>query len=62
MANGRKCVRLSLAIDFLEGKKMFKRRSDHVRKVLTLAGQSDLDNYGLVSAIFDSVMYNSVQQ
>ena len=63
MANSRKCVRLSLVIDFdsLEGK-VFKRRLDHVRKVLTPAGQSDLDNYGLVSAIFDSVMYNSVQQ
>ena len=64
MANSRKRVRLSLVIDFdsLEGKKVFKRRLDHVRKVLTPAGQSDLDNYGLMSAIFDSVMYNSVQQ
>ena len=64
MANSRKRVRFSLVIDFdsLEGKKVFKRRLDHVRKVLTPAGQSDLDNYGLVSPIFDSVMYNSIQQ
>ena len=64
MANSRKRVRLSLVIDFdsLKGKKVFKRRLEHVREVLTPAGQSDLDNYGLVSAIFDSVMYNSVQQ
>ena len=64
MANSRKRVRLSLVIDFdsLEGKNVFKRKLDHVRKVLTPAGQSDLDNYGLVSAIFDSAMYNSVQQ
>ena len=59
MANSRKRVRLSLVIDFdsLEGKNVFKRRLDHVRKVLTPAGQSDLDNYGLMSAIFDSAMY-----
>ena len=60
MANSRKRVRLSLVTDFdsLEGK-VFKRRLDHVRKVLTPAGQSDLDNYGLMSAIFDSAMYKS---
>ena len=59
MANSRKRVRLSLVIDFdsLEGKNVFKRRLDHVRKVLTPAGQSDLDNYGLMSAIFDSATY-----
>ena len=64
MANNRKRVRLSLMIDFdsQEGKNVFKRRLDHVKKVLTPAGQSDLDNYGLMSAIFDSAMYNSVQQ
>ena len=64
MANSRKGVRLSLVIDFdsFEGEKVFKRRLDHVKKVLTPAGQSHLDNYGLVSAIFDSAMYNSVQQ
>ena len=64
MANSRKRVRLSLVIDFdsLEGKNVFKRRLDHVRKVLTPAGQYDLDNYGLMSTIFDSAMYNSVQQ
>ena len=33
-------------------------RLDYVREVLTPAGQSDLDNYGLMSAIFDSAMYN----
>ena len=37
-------------------------RLDHVRKVLIPARQSDLGYYGLVSAIFDSVMYNSVLQ
>ena len=64
MANSRKRVRLSLVIDFdnLEGKNVFKRRLDHVSKVLTPAGQYDLDNYGLMSVIFDSAMYNSVQQ
>ena len=64
MANSRKRVKLSLVIDFdsLEGKNVFKRRLDHVRKVLTPAGKSDLDNCGLMSAIFDSAMYNSVQQ
>ena len=64
MANSRKHVRLSLVIDFdsLEGKNVFKKRLDHVRKVLTPAGQSDFDNYGLMSAIFDSAMYNSIQQ
>ena len=43
MANSRKHVRLSLVIDFdsLEGKKVFKRRLDHVRKVLTPAEQSE---------------------
>ena len=60
MANSRKHVRLSLVIDFdsLEGKNVFKRRLDYVREVLTPAKQSDLDNYGLMSAIFDSAMYN----
>ena len=64
MANSRKRVRLSLVIDFdsLEGKNVFERRLDHVRKVLTPAEQYDLDNYGLMSAIFDSATYNSVQQ
>ena len=64
MANSRKRVRRSLVTDFdsLEGKNVFKRRLDHVRKVLTPAGQYDLDNYGLMSAIFDFAMYNSVQQ
>ena len=64
MANSRKRVRLSLVIDFdsLERKNVFKRRLDYVRKVLTPAGQSNLYNYGLMSAIFDSAMYNSVQQ
>ena len=33
-------------------------RLDYVREVLTPAGQSDLDNDGLMSAIFDSAMYN----
>ena len=35
MASRRKRVRLSLVIDFdsLEGKNVFKRRLDHVRKV-----------------------------
>ena len=60
MASSRKRVRLSLVIDFdsLEKKNMFKRRLDYVREVLTPARQSDLDNYGLMSAIFDSTMYN----
>ena len=56
-------------IDFLvtdfdspEGKNMLKRRLDHVRKVLTPAGQYDLYNHGLMSAIFDSAMYNLVQK
>ena len=55
MASSRKRVRLSLVIEFdsLDGKNVFKRRFDHVRKVLTPAGQSDLDNYGLMSAILD---------
>ena len=59
MARSRKHVRLSLVIDFdgLEGKSVFKRRLDHVRKVLIPARQSDLDNYDLMSAIFDSAMY-----
>ena len=59
MANSRKDIRLHLVIDFdsLEGNNVFKRRLDHVRKVLTPAGQSGLDNYGLMSAIFDSTMY-----
>ena len=59
MMNSRKRVRFSLVINFdsLEGKNVFKRRLDHVRKLLTPAGQSDLDNYGLMSAIFDSAMY-----
>ena len=54
MLSSRKRVRLSPVIDFdsLEGKKVFKRRLDHVREVLTPAGQSDLDNYGLMSAKF----------
>ena len=39
-------------------KNVFKRRLDYVREVLTPAGQSDLDNYGLISAIFDSAIYN----
>ena len=54
MARSRKRVRLSLVIDIngLEGKNVFKRRLDNVKK----ARQSDLDNYGLTSAIFDSVM------
>ena len=45
MANSRKRVRLSLVIDFdsLEGKNVFKRRLDYVRKVLTPTGRSDLD-------------------
>ena len=34
---------------------VFKRRLDHVREVLTPAGQSDLDNNGLMSAIFDRI-------
>ena len=64
MANSRKRVRLSLVTDFdsLEGKNVFKRRLDYVRKVLTSAGQYDLDNYGLMSAIFDFATYNSLQQ
>ena len=55
MVRSRKHVRLSLVINFdsLEG----KRRLGHVRKVLTPARQSDLDNHGLMSAIFDSAMY-----
>ena len=55
MASSRKRVRLSLVIEFdsLDGKNVFKRRLHHVRKVLTPAGQSDLDNYGLMSAILD---------
>ena len=59
MASSRKDVRLSLVINFdsLEGKNVFKRRLDHVRKVLTPARQSDLYNYGLMSAIFDSAIY-----
>ena len=59
MASSRKHVRLSLVINFdsLEGKNVFKRRLDYVREVLTPAGQSDLDNYGLMSAIFDSATY-----
>ena len=59
VASSRKDVRLSLVINFdsLEGKNVFKRRLDHVRKVLTPARQSDLDNYGLMSAIFDSAIY-----
>ena len=54
MVSSRKLVRLSLVIDFnsLEGKNVFMRRSGHVKKVLT-PRQSDLDNYGLMSAIFD---------
>ena len=59
MVSSRKHVRLSLVIDFdsLEGNSVVKRRLDHVRKVLTPARQSDLDNYGLMLAIFDSAMY-----
>ena len=59
MASSRKYVRLSLVIDFdsLEWKNVFRRRLDHVRKLLPPARQSDLDNYGLMSAIFDSAMY-----
>ena len=59
MASRRKHVRLSLVIEFdsLEEKNVLKRRLGHVGKVLTPAGQSDLDNYGLMSAIFDSAMY-----
>ena len=54
-ASSRKRARLSLVIDFdsLEGTNVFKRRLDYVREVLTPAGQSDLDNCGLISAIFD---------
>ena len=39
MVSSRKCLRLSLVIDFdsLEGKNVFMRRLDHVRKVLTPA-------------------------
>ena len=61
MVSSRKRLRLSLVINFdsLEGRNVFKRRLDHVRKVLTPARQSDLDNYGLMSAIFDSAMYKS---
>ena len=65
MASSRKCVRLSLVIDFdsLEGKNVFKEGWTTLEKfVLTPAGQSDLENYGLVSAIFDSAIYSAVQQ
>ena len=59
MASSRKRVRLSLIINFdsLEGKNVFKRRLDHVGKVLTPAMPSHLDNYGVMSPIFDSALY-----
>lgn len=57
MASGRTRVRHSVVIGFdsQEEKAAFKSRLEHIRALLTPAGQPPLDNNGLMSAIFDHV-------
>lgn len=57
MASGRTRVRHSVVVGFdtQEEKAAFQRRLEHVRALLTPAGQPTLDNNGLMAAIFDHV-------
>ena len=57
MASQRNRFRHSLVVNFdnQAAKAAFKTRAEHVRSVLSPAGQPTLDNAGLMSAMFDLV-------
>ena len=57
MASKRSRFRHSLVISFdsQAARSAFKTRAEHIRSLLTPAGQPTLDNVGLMSAMFDLV-------
>ena len=56
-STGRQRVRHSLVVyfDSPAGKSAFQGRLEQVRSLLSQPGQPDLDNYGLMTAMFDLI-------